>query len=106
MNCFSFLAASSEVSLSPSAKFFGSPLFLLLVMFLMMYFLIIRPQKKQKEALQKKISALKKGDEVITVGGVHGIIHHVKDASLTIKIADSVLVEFEKSAVQTVNNKK
>lgn len=72
------------------------------LMFVMMYFLIIRPQrKKQKEAeaLQK---GMKSGDRVVTIGGVHGTVTNVKDTTVTVRIADNVKVEFEKSAIATV----
>ncbi len=69
------------------------------LLFAIFYFLIIKPQKQKQMALQKMIQALKKNDEVITIGGVHGTIVHVKDNSLVLRIADNVKIEVQKSAV-------
>ena len=69
---------------------------------LIFYFLIIRPQnlrRKQQEAL---IAAVKVGDKVILNSGLHGIVANVKETTLSIKVADSVKLEFEKSAVASV----
>jgi preprotein translocase subunit YajC len=68
------------------------------------YFLIIRPQNKKQKETQKMLAALKKGDRVVTIGGVHGTIQSVKETSQTviIKVDDNVKVEFSRSAVSTV----
>jgi preprotein translocase subunit YajC len=71
--------------------------------FAVMYFLMIRPQQQKQKKLQETIDALKTGDAVITVGGIHGVVSNVKDgATLTLKIADNVRVDVEKSAIATV----
>jgi len=63
------------------------------------YFLIIRPQAKKAKEQQALISSLKAGDKVITTGGIHGILISVKDTTVTVKIADNVKIEVDKSAV-------
>jgi preprotein translocase subunit YajC len=74
------------------------------LVFVIFYFLIIRPQnKKQKEARQM-LSALKKGDRVATIGGIRGIVHSVKDDSVVLKVDDNTKIEFSKSAVATILN--
>jgi preprotein translocase subunit YajC len=83
----------------------GSPIIMMVLMFVMMYFLLIRPQRqrqKQQDAMQ---SALKVGDHVATIGGMHGIISSVKEKTIMVKIADNVKVEFDKSAVASVTKK-
>lgn len=71
--------------------------------FAIMYFLMIRPQQQKEKKLQETRDALKTGDAVITVGGIHGVVSNVKDGStLTLKIADNVRVDVEKSAIATV----
>lgn len=71
--------------------------------FAVMYFLMIRPQQQKQKKLQETIDNLKTGDAVITVGGIHGVVSNVKDgATLTLKIADNVRVDVEKSAIATV----
>ncbi len=79
---------------------FVIPMTCMLVIF---YFLMIRPQNKQREELQKRIAALKTGDKVVTASGIHGIIANVKEGTtLILKIADNVKIEIDKSAIATV----
>jgi preprotein translocase subunit YajC len=75
-----------------------SLIFLLLII-VVFYFFMIRPQvKKQKEASNFR-SALKKGDKVATTGGIYGRITDVKDRTVTLEIADNVIVKVDKTAV-------
>lgn len=75
-----------------------SLIFLLLII-VVFYFFMIRPQvKKQKEASSFR-SGLKKGDKVATTGGIYGKITDVKDRTVTLEIADNVIVKVDKSAV-------
>jgi preprotein translocase subunit YajC len=69
---------------------------------LIFYFLIIRPQNKKRKETEKMLSALKKGDKVITIGGVHGTVQHVKESTVIIKVDDNVKIEFLRSAVSNV----
>jgi preprotein translocase subunit YajC len=66
------------------------------------YFLIIRPQNKKQKETQRMLSALKKGDRVVTIGGIHGTIQTVKEQSVIVKVDDSVKLEFSRSAISTV----
>ena len=71
--------------------------------FAVMYFLMIRPQQQKQKKLQETIDNLKTGDAVITTGGIHGVVSNVKDgATLSLKIADNVRIDVEKSAIATV----
>lgn len=71
--------------------------------FVIMYIFMIRPQVKKQKELQAKIASLKTGDRVITNGGIHGVVTNVKNGpSLTLRIADNVKIEIEKSAVATI----
>ena len=72
------------------------PLFLILVVF---YFFFIRPQTKKSKEQKKFRELLKKGDKVITIGGVHGKVNDVKETTLIIEVADNVRITVEKSAV-------
>jgi len=75
-----------------------SLIFLLLII-VVFYFFMIRPQvKKQKEATNFR-NSLKKGDKVTTTGGIYGKINDVKDRTVTLEIADNVLVKVDKTAV-------
>jgi preprotein translocase subunit YajC len=74
----------------------------MIFVFIIMYFLLIRPQKKRQVEQQRLISALKTGDRVVTNAGIHGLISNVKDTTVIVKVADNVKIEMEKSAVATV----
>jgi preprotein translocase subunit YajC len=66
------------------------------------YFLIIRPQNKKQKETQKMLGALKKGDRIVTIGGIHGTIQSVKEQSVIVKVDDSVKIEFNRSAISSV----
>jgi preprotein translocase subunit YajC len=72
------------------------------LIFVMMYFVMIRPQKKRQMEQQKLVNALKTGDRVVTNAGIHGLIANVKDSTVIVKVADNVKIEMEKSAITTV----
>jgi preprotein translocase subunit YajC len=66
------------------------------------YFLLIRPQSKKQKETQKMLDALKKGDKVVTIGGVHGTIQSVKDKTVIVRVDESVKMEFSRSAISSV----
>ena len=66
------------------------------------YFLIIRPQNKKQKETQKMLSALKKGDRVVTIGGVHGSIQSVKEQTVVVKVDDNTKIEFNRSAIASI----
>ena len=66
------------------------------------YFLIIRPQNKKRKETEKMLSALKKGDKVVTIGGLHGVVQSVRETTVLIKVDDNVKLEFLRSAVSSV----
>jgi preprotein translocase subunit YajC len=68
-------------------------------MFLIMYVLYIRPQQKRQREHQRLLSALKRGDRVLTSGGMYGTVIGVKDDVVVLKIADDTKAEFRRSAV-------
>ena len=79
-----------------------SPLMNLMPIFLIfgvMYFLLIRPQMKQQRELSQMQAKLKKNDEVITTGGIHGTIANIKDRTITLRVDDNVRLEVDKTAV-------
>ena len=75
---------------------------LILLMFGVLYFMMIRPQMKRAKEQKAMIEALQKGDEVITAGGVLGRISRVSDAYVTVEIAANTEVSVQKVAVQTL----
>src|SRR5947208_13512901 len=74
----------------------------LIFIFIIMYFVMIRPQKKRQQQQQKLTAGLKTGDRVVTNSGIHGLISNVKETTVLVKVADNVKVEMEKSAIATV----
>ena len=87
---------------TPSAAGASSPLmsFLpLVVIFVIFYFLLIRPQQKKVKEHKSMLEDLKKGDRVITSSGIYGVIVGIGDTSFELKIADNVKVKMLKSAV-------
>jgi preprotein translocase subunit YajC len=66
------------------------------------YFLIIRPQNKKQKETRKMLSTLKKGDRIVTIGGIHGTIQSVKESSVIVRVDDTTKVEFSRSAIASV----
>ncbi len=81
-------------------------LFVILATFAIFYFILIRPQQKKQKELQKMIEALKKGDRVLTTGGIFGSVVGLKDNILVLKIDENTKIEILKSAVASVITKK
>ncbi|MDR2659782.1 MAG: preprotein translocase subunit YajC [Spirochaetaceae bacterium] len=78
-----------------------APFILIIAIF---YFLIIRPQNKKQKETQKMLSELKKGDKVVSIGGIHGTIAAVKDSSILLKVDDNVKIELSRNAIASVTN--
>ena len=74
----------------------------IILMFVLLYFLMIRPQMKRAKEHKTMVDALQKGDEVITAGGVVGRIAKVSEAYVTVEIAANTEVSLQKTAVQTL----
>ena len=74
----------------------------LIFIFIIMYFVMIGPQKKRQEQQQKLIGSLKTGDRVVTNAGIHGLISNVKETTVLVKVADNVKIEMDKSAITNV----
>jgi len=72
---------------------------LMIGMFAIMYFLIIRPQQKQKRERENLLRAIKKGDRVVTTGGLYGTVVGLSEHTVTLKVADQVKLDFERSAI-------
>jgi preprotein translocase subunit YajC len=72
---------------------------LLLVLF---YFMLIRPQRRQQKEHLAKLAALKTGDEVIAAGGIYGMISNINDRVVTLKVADNVKIRVDKNSILSV----
>ncbi|MBM6619720.1 preprotein translocase subunit YajC [Bacillus suaedaesalsae] len=71
----------------------------LILMFAIFYFLLIRPQQKRQKSVQKMQSELKKGDKVVTIGGMHGIVDAIDENTIIIKSGESRLT-FDRAAIR------
>ena len=74
----------------------------LVFIFVIFYFLLIRPQQKKQKEHEALVKAVKTGDQVVTSSGIHGTISNVKDKTVIVKIADNVKVEFDRGAIASV----
>ncbi len=90
-------AASPAAAANPLASFIP-----IILIFIIMYFLLFRPQMRRQKEQQRIVASLKTGDRVVTASGIHGIITNVKDTTVTVKVADNVKIEMDKSAVTNV----
>ena len=91
--------AGGPASIAPTLITFG-------LVFLIFYFLIIRPQNKKQKETKAMLASLQKGDKVVSIGGIRGTIQSLKDDSVVIKVDTNTTMEFNRSAVATVLERK
>lgn len=98
------------IAMAPQGGDGGGGLVSTLIMFgaifLIFYFMIIRPQQKRSKEREKLLSNLEKGDKVVTNGGIHGIISGLEEKTALLQIGDNVKIKIERSAITTVLDKK
>lgn len=105
MMSFIFLAAEASATPQQGAQPAGNALLQLLpivLIFVIMYFLIMWPQRKKDKERRKMIEAMQKGDDVVTIGGIHGKIWQVKDQEIVVTVADDVRLTFSRGAISQV----
>ncbi|KAB2495624.1 preprotein translocase subunit YajC [Priestia endophytica] len=78
----------------------------LLLMFVIFYFLLIRPQQKRQKAVQNMQSELKKGDRIVTIGGLHGSIDAIDENKIVVKSLDGSKLTFDRQAIREVTQVK
>ena len=104
------LALGTSAATSDTAASTGGSMWTTFITFgviiLIFYFLIIRPQRKRDKEAKAMLEAIKKGDKVVTIGGIRGTVAVVKDSTVILKVDDNTRIEFSKSAVSQVLNKK
>src|SRR5918992_1728496 len=71
-------------------------------MFAIFYFLMIRPQQKQKADRERMLRAIKRGDRVVTTSGLYGTVTNLSDTTVTLRVADQVKLDFERGAIGRV----
>ncbi len=92
--------ATSNVSTTGS---FSSLIVTVVLMIGIFYFFLIRPQNKKQKEMEKMLAALKKGDKVVTIGGIHGVVSSTKEKTVILKVDDNVKLEFNRSAIASVD---
>ena len=92
--------ADGDPVAKPGGSFGLMPFFVL--MFVIMYFLMIRPQQKRAKEHKQRIDSLKKGCKVISAGGIHGLVTNISDKTVTVKVSDSTKIKFEKASITQV----
>lgn len=83
-----------------------SSILMIVLIFIVFYFFMIRPQQKKAKTERVFKESIKKGDKVVTIGGVHGKIVEVQDRTFTIEVADNVRFRIEKSAISAEASKQ
>jgi len=73
-----------------------------ILIFVIFYVFMIRPQNKKQKETEKMIAAIKKGDKVITIGGIHGVVSSTNEKTITVKVDDNCKLEFNRAAVSAV----
>lgn len=87
---------------TPSGVSMASPLIMMVLMLVIFYFMLIRPENKRKKEAEKMRSSVKKGDKIVTIGGITGVVVDVKESRIVLETgADQVRIEFEKWAISS-----
>lgn len=98
MNLLTFVLQAAPAG-APAAGSSWSMWIMLILIFVVMWFFMIRPQRKQQKELQKFRDGLKKGDKIVTIGGIYGTVVEVKEKSLLIEIDSNVKIRVDKNSV-------
>lgn len=79
------------------------PMILIMVMF---YFILIRPQRKQQKQQEEMRKNIGKGDKVVSIGGIHGLVTGHTDRTVSVKVADGLSIKFDRSAIASIDHKE
>lgn len=74
----------------------------MIAVFAIFYFLLIRPQQKKEKERLNMLKGVKKNDEIVTAGGMHGTVLNVKEKTVTIRIDDNVKIELDRDAISRI----
>ncbi|MCL2043972.1 MAG: preprotein translocase subunit YajC [Treponema sp.] len=103
MNSVVFYLLQANGEQAPSGPLGGFMTFLpFIAIIAIFYFLIIRPQNKKQKETQKMLSTLKKGDRIVTIGGINGTIQTVRDQTVIVKVDEDTKIEFNRSAIASI----
>lgn len=81
-------------------------LFFFLLVFVAFYFLLIVPQKKKQQQHQKMVQGLKKNDEAVTIGGIHGTVVNIKEKTFVLRVDENTRIEVDKSSIAYVKKQR
>ena len=93
------LAQAAPAGGGAASSPFGNPLIMVVLMFAVMYFLVLRPQSKKAKEHAKMLSELKKGDMIVTQGGIIGQISGLKDGEVTLQVQEGVRLRVQRSSI-------
>ncbi len=100
MNLITFLQAAGSAAGATAQQGGGLSMWIMLILIIVvMWFFMIRPQRKQQKELQKFREGLKKGDKVVTIGGIYGTVVDVKEKTLLLEIDNNVRIKVDKNSV-------
>ena len=98
------------IAMAPSGNGGGGSFISTIIMFgaifLIFYFMIIRPQQKRSKEREKMLSNVQKGDKVVTSGGLHGTIAGLDEKTVLLQVGDNIKLKFERSAISSVVSSK
>lgn len=86
-----------QQTVNPLLQFF--PLVTIMLIF---YFLLIRPQQKSEKQRKEMLKNIKKNDEIVTAGGIHGVVLNVKDKTVVMRVDDNVKMEVDREAISRI----
>jgi preprotein translocase subunit YajC len=103
-----FDLVTSAYAMGPSQSAEGGPqqmmstIAMFAIIFAVFYFFLIRPQQKKAKQMKQMLDSLKKGDKIVTIGGIYGVVESVEETTVGVKIAENVRVKISRTAISTV----
>jgi preprotein translocase subunit YajC len=97
MNLLNILLQAATPAAGGVSNYSG--ILMMVLIFVVFYFFMIRPQSKRQKEIKKQREAMKAGDSVVTSGGIYGKVKDIKDTTITIEIADNVRIKVDKNSV-------
>lgn len=97
MNLLSILLQAGAPAAGGASNYTG--ILMMVLIFVVFYFFMIRPQSKRQKEIKKQREAMKAGDSVVTSGGIYGKVKDIKETTIVIEIADNVRIKVDKNSV-------
>lgn len=90
------------------AGLFGSPITMILMLGILFWFIVMRPQKKERDQRKQMLNTMSKGDKVVSVGGIHGKVVKIndKDKTVDVEVAPKQVMTFSRAAIQSLVDKE